>query len=165
VNNYFLSNFIAMRRTWEEAKRGFLDSRAILTRAQLDRAVCRDGFYTNTIAPLLNSIDTVLCIDPPVDLAIVCANAAPFSFWSVVRLMRTWTAMRSLCTIAYENWSASGQNDHSNFNEESACAAFHDFNISAPSVCLIALFTFVLSLRQLRLRSSFPREKGATLES
>jgi hypothetical protein len=79
---YFLSNFIAMGRTWEEAKRGFLGSRAILTRAQLDRAVRGDGFYTNTIAPLLNSIGTVLCIDRPVDLAIVCANAAPVSFWS-----------------------------------------------------------------------------------
>jgi hypothetical protein len=154
-----------MGRTWEEAKRVLLDSRAILTRAQLDRAVRGDGFYTNTIAPLLNSIGTVLRIDPLVELAIVCANAAPVSFRSGVRLMRTWTAMRSLFTIALENWSASGQNDHSNFSEESACAAFHGFNVSATSVCLVALFTFVLSLRQLRLRASFPKERGATSES
>jgi hypothetical protein len=154
-----------MGRTWKEAKRLLLDSRATLTRAQLDRAVRGDGFYTNTIALFLNIIGTVLRIDPLVDLAIVCANAAPVSFWSGVRLMRTWTAMRSLFTVAHENWSASGQNDHSNFIEESACDAFHGFNVSAPSVCLIALFTFVLSLRQLRLRSSFPRERGATSES
>jgi hypothetical protein len=71
-----------MGRTWEEAKRGFLDSRAILTRAQVDQAVRGDDIYTNLIAPLLNSIGTVFCIDPQVDLAIVCANAAPVSFWS-----------------------------------------------------------------------------------
>jgi hypothetical protein len=151
-----------MGRTWEEAKRVSLDSRAILTRAQLDRAVRGDGFHTNKFAHLLKSIGKVLRIDPPVDLAIVCANAAPVSFWGGARLMRTWSAIRSLFTIAHENWSASGQTDHSNFNEESACAAFHGFNISAHSVCLIALLTFVFSLRQLRPRSSFPRERGAT---
>jgi hypothetical protein len=71
-----------MGLTWEEAMRVLVDSRVILTRAQLDRAVRRDGFYTNTIAPLLNSMVTVLRIDPPVDLANVCANAAPVPFWS-----------------------------------------------------------------------------------
>jgi hypothetical protein len=95
----FLPNFIAMERTREEAKRVLLESRVILTRVQLNRAVRRDGFYTNTVAPLLNSMGTGLRIDPPVDLANVCANAAPVSFWSGVRLMRTWTAMRSLFTI------------------------------------------------------------------
>jgi hypothetical protein len=71
-----------MGLTWEEAMRVLVDSRAILTRAQLDRAVRRDGFYTNTIAPLLNIMVTVLHIHPPVGLANVCANAAPVPFWS-----------------------------------------------------------------------------------
>jgi hypothetical protein len=107
VNSYiFTELYCHGAATWEEAKRVLLDSRAILTRAQLERAVRRDGFYTNTIAPLPNSMDTVFRIDPPVDLANVCANAAPVSFWSGIRLMRTWTAMRSLFTIAHKNWSA-----------------------------------------------------------
>jgi hypothetical protein len=68
-----------MGATWEEAKRkrAFLDSQAILTRAHLDRAVRRDGFYTKAIAPLLNSMGTVLRFDPPGDLANVCAREAP----------------------------------------------------------------------------------------
>jgi hypothetical protein len=48
-----------MGRMWEDSKRFLLHSLAILTRAQLDRAVGRDGFYTNTIAPLLNSMSSV----------------------------------------------------------------------------------------------------------
>jgi hypothetical protein len=63
-------------------------------------------------------------------------------------LMRTSTPMRSLFTIAHDNWSASGQIDHSNFNEESACAAFHGFNISALSVCLIVRYSNLAGARQ-----------------
>jgi hypothetical protein len=100
----------------EGAKQALLDSQLNLTRAQLDRSERRDDFWSHTIAPLFNSPDTAISFNPPIDLPEVNANAAPLGIRGGSRLMRAWSGTRSLFTVAYTNWSASGQNDPTNFS-------------------------------------------------
>jgi hypothetical protein len=100
----------------EEAKRALLDSQLDLTRAQLDRSERRDDFWTKTIAPLFNSPDTIVSFIPPTELSGVSANVAPLTLRSGARLMRSWAGTRSLFTVCHVNWSASGQNDPTNFS-------------------------------------------------
>jgi hypothetical protein len=105
----------------EEAKRALLDSQLDLTRAQLDRSERRDDFWTKTVAPLFNSPDTLVSFIRPIELPGVCANVSPLTVRSGARLMRSWAGTRSLFTVSHMNWSASGQNDPTNFSSFPAC--------------------------------------------
>jgi hypothetical protein len=114
VNEY--AGLVCILTQHEDAKRALLDSQLDLTRSQLDRSERRDDFWSLTIAPIFNSPDTTVSFHPPIDLLGVFANESPLSFRSGSRLMQSWAGTRSLFTVAYENWSASGQNDRTNFS-------------------------------------------------
>jgi hypothetical protein len=99
----------------EDARRALLDSQLDLTRAQLDRTERREEFWTLKIAPLFNSPGTVVSFNPPIYLPQVSTHAPPLTSRSCSRLLRSWAGTRSLFTVSHTNWSASGQNDPTNF--------------------------------------------------
>jgi hypothetical protein len=99
----------------EGAKRALLDSMIDLTRAQLDRSESRDAFWSKTICPLFNNATVLVNFVPPLELPNISPNQAPITVRSAYRLMESWTRTRSVFTCSYERWSASGQNDPTNF--------------------------------------------------
>jgi hypothetical protein len=99
----------------EGAKRALLDSMLYLMRAQLDRLESRDAFRSKTICPLFNDATVLVYFVPPLELPDISPNQAPITVRSAYRLMESWTRTRSVFTCSYERWSASGQNDPTNF--------------------------------------------------
>jgi hypothetical protein len=124
----------------EEARRALLDSQLNLTRAQLDRSERRDVFWTLQIAPLFNSPGTLVSFKSPVDLPDVSASLPPLTLRSGSRLMRSWAGTRSLFTVCFTNWSASGQNDPANFISFLPPAAGGGEHITSESRRALVLF-------------------------
>jgi hypothetical protein len=138
VNEY--ARLVCILTQHENAKRALLDSQLDLTRSQLDRSERRGDFWSLTVAPIFNSPDTVVSFHSPTDLLGVCANEAPLSFRSGSRLMQSWAGTRSLFTVAYENWSASGRNDPTNFSLFLPTAPGGGDHISADASRALVLF-------------------------
>ena len=100
-----------------------ISSARILNRDELEGNVSRDAFWQTDVAPLFMTCSNVYKVDFSGRLDGVDSSKIPTAERSGAQLRKMFSDARAHFTLAHSRWSASGQNEPTNF--EGFCSHIH----------------------------------------
>jgi len=109
------ARLIAALTMEEDIRTALVESGLARTREQQDCRIPRDAFWTTKVEPKFNSPEFKPVIDLRGVLDDVNAATAPTKRWTGPDLKKQYSEARAQFTIAFNNWSVSGQMSTTNF--------------------------------------------------